>query len=106
MLKGLFTTITNVNFHNATIEALKAEIEAEKAKIHAGRVEDYELRRLWEADEDIRSLKSLVLFGLKGMAAYAYHARILGGTDDEVNRAFAKIVEALRALLGVEVRDN
>ena len=97
MLKGLFTTITNVNFDNGTIEALKAEIETEKAKIHRGRIDDYELRNVWEADEDIRSLKSLILFGLKGMAAYAYHARVLGRTDDEVNRFFYEALEAVGA---------
>ncbi|NLV49839.1 MAG: hydroxylamine reductase, partial [Clostridiales bacterium] len=39
----------------------------------------------WNADEDIRSLKSLILFGLRGMAAYAYHALMLGYTDADVN---------------------
>ena len=33
--------------------------------------EDYDMDLLWNADEDIRSLKSLILFGLRGMAAYA-----------------------------------
>ncbi|HBM79724.1 MAG TPA: hydroxylamine reductase, partial [Clostridiaceae bacterium] len=40
--------------------------------------------------EDIRSLKSLILFGLRGMAAYAYHALMLGYTDEEVNNFFYK----------------
>ena len=43
------------------------------------------MEQLWNADEDIRSLKSLILFGLKGMAAYAYHALMLGYSDEEVN---------------------
>lgn len=46
------------------------------------------MRRLWDDNEDIRSLKSLILFGIKGMAAYAYHAFILGKTDDKVNHFF------------------
>lgn len=46
------------------------------------------MSELWNADENIRSLKSLILFGLRGMAAYAYHAMVLGYTDDEVNHFF------------------
>ena len=33
---------------------------------------------LWNAQEDVRSLKSLILFGVRGMAAYAHHAMMLG----------------------------
>lgn len=36
-------------------------------------------------DQDIQSLQDLLLFGLKGIAAYAYHARQLGAKDDEVD---------------------
>ena len=97
MLKGLFTTITNVNFNNATIEKLKGEIEAEKERLAPGKAENGDLRRLWEADEDIRSLKSLILFGLKGMAAYAYHARVLGRTDERVNGFFYEALAAVGA---------
>jgi hydroxylamine reductase len=50
---------------------------------------------VWGADEDVRSCKSLVLFGIRGVAAYAYHARVLGRTDDAVDAFF---VEALAAL--------
>ncbi|WP_406657206.1 hydroxylamine reductase [Methanolobus sp. ZRKC2] len=35
-------------------------------------------------NEDIRSLRELLIYGLKGMAAYAHHANILGYKDDEV----------------------
>ena len=41
-----------------------------------------------QAEESIRSLKSLLLFGLRGMAAYAYHAMVLGYTDETVNLFF------------------
>ena len=40
-------------------------------------------------------LKSLILFGIRGMAAYAYHAMTLGYTDTEVNEFFAKALFAL-----------
>lgn len=53
-----------------------------------GKNNDYEMSELWNADENIRSLKSLILFGLRGMAAYAYHAMVLGYTGDEVNHFF------------------
>ncbi|MFQ9093981.1 MAG: hydroxylamine reductase [Ruminococcus sp.] len=51
--------------------------------------QERELRhnQLWQA-ENIRSLKSLLLFGLRGMAAYAYHAMVLGYTDETVNLFF------------------
>ena len=45
-----------------------------------------------EKTEDIQSLQDTLLFGLKGMAAYAYHARELGSSDDKVD---AFISEAL-----------
>ena len=45
-------------------------------------------------DEDVQSLQETLLYGLKGMAAYAHHARRLGKTDEAVN---AFIEEALFA---------
>ena len=48
------------------------------------------MQQLWNDNEDIRSLKSLILFGLRGMAAYAYHAQMLGYQDDEVNDFFCE----------------
>jgi hydroxylamine reductase len=47
-------------------------------------------------DEDIQSLQDMLIFGVKGIAAYAYHARRLGQTDEQVN---AFIEEALFATL-------
>jgi hydroxylamine reductase len=48
-----------------------------------------------KAEEDIRSLKQLLFYGLKGLAAYAEHAYLLGKQDDLI---FAFIHEALAAL--------
>jgi len=48
-----------------------------------------------KAEEDIRSLKELLLYGLKGLAAYAEHASLLGKRDDLI---FAFIHEALATL--------
>ena len=98
LVEGLFTTVTNVCFDDAVIEKLIDKAHREKAKLvpqcggcasPCGRNNDYEMDMLWDADEDIRSLKSLILFGLRGMAAYAYHAAVLGYVDDEVNQFFA-----------------
>lgn len=83
VLKGLFTTITNVNFYNDTIISLMEDVYAERDKIDSS-AEAYDVSEIWSDNEDIRSLKSLILFGLRGMAAYAYHAFALGFTNDEV----------------------
>ena len=41
-------------------------------------------------DEDVQSLQEILLYGLKGMAAYAHHARRLGRSDDEVSAFIEK----------------
>ena len=53
-----------------------------------GKTDEYDMQQLWNADEDIRSLKSLILFGIRGMAAYAYHANVLNYEDPQVNLFF------------------
>ncbi len=80
---GLFTTITNVNFDNDSISKFTEKV---KKNITCG--SKFDIKSVWEADENIRSLKSLILFGLKGIAAYAHHARILGYKDPEVDDFF------------------
>lgn len=94
MLEGLFTTVTNVNFNEDTIrDQITAVRRTYKALGSAA--EEYDLETLWSADEDIRSLKSLILFGLRGMAAYAYHAMVLGYTDETVNAFFYRGLAAV-----------
>lgn len=97
MIEGLFTTVTNVNFNIETVEQHIAAVEREKNEMIPrcsdcgepwGRHENYDMKDLWEENEDIRSLKSLILFGLRGMAAYAYHALMLGYKSDRVNHFF------------------
>jgi hydroxylamine reductase len=107
MMEGLFTTVTNVNFDSG---AVRRQIDA----VHKMREElipqsgfiskrdDYNMENLWKADEDIRSLKSLILFGLRGMAAYAYHALVLGYTNDEVNRMLYKGMATIGENLGMD----
>ena len=94
VLDALFATLTNVNFNAESIGKLTERIKAEKAKL-AAKGKDFGMNRLWEADEDIRSLQSLLLFGLRGMAAYAYHAYALGKSDGDVDAFFYKGLAAL-----------
>ena len=84
MLEGLFTAITNVSFNNVTLKDLIKRIDTETAAL-GGNTTAYPMEDIWRGDEDIRSLKSLILLGLRGMGAYAYHAWVLGYVDDSVN---------------------
>ena len=99
VVDGLFTCVTNVNFNELSVRALIEEVHAEASAIAEAAgcavAPDYDMAQIWEADEDIRSLKSLVLFGIRGTAAYAYHARVLGSRDVAVDAFF---VEALAVL--------
>ena len=106
ILEGLFTTITNVNFDDASIKDLTARIHTTAAKTanacNSSIVSDYDMNNIWNADEDIRSLKSLILFGVRGMAAYAYHAMVLGYTDASLNQFFINALSALSKDLGMD----
>ena len=99
LLEGLFTTITNVSFDDEAIERQTAQTEAMKKEL-ASEAADYDMNLLWSADEDVRSLKSLVLFGLRGMAAYAYHALMLGERDAKVDGFFVEALASLGEGLG------
>ncbi len=90
IIEGLFTTLTNVSFDNESIQNHIDLVKAEKEKLSGGNGEDYPMNNLWEGDADVRSLKSLILFGIRGMAAYAYHALMLGYTDRDVNEFFCE----------------
>jgi len=112
--EALFATITNANFDDARFVALikEALIVREAVKAKAGAV-DGELHdsATWTADsaeafqakakevgvlstenEDVRSLRELIVYGLKGLAAYAEHAAVLGFEDDAI---YAFAIEAL-----------
>ena len=111
VIEGLFATLTNVNFNNESILALMERVKSEKEKFvsdcpacdsGSGKTDNYDMNLVWNADEDIRSLKSLILFGIRGMAAYAYHAAVLGYTDKEVNRFFYKALLAIGMDWGME----
>ena len=120
--EALFATLTNVNFDHtrfvvlinravALRDTLKETVRAAggKAELPAGQSQfksDATLEGLISQGEgvaiqpdssnpDITSLKHTLLFGLKGVAAYAYHAQILGQED---NAVYAFIHEALVAI--------
>jgi hydroxylamine reductase len=132
LTKGLFSTLTNVDFDPQRFEKLirkSVELrEGLKAKVKAagGRTDfthgsasympavdigglakqGREVReRVPDAmiDPDIQSLQDILLFGLKGVAAYADHAQILGKTDD---RVYAFMAEALAAMTGTDLGLN
>lgn len=104
MIEGLFATVTNVNFDDEMIRGLLAQVRTEKNRLSPNcescassceRTGDYDMQDLWTANEDIRSLKSLILFGIRGVAAYAYHAMALGYTDEPLNHFFCKALFAI-----------
>ena len=132
LTKGLFSTLTNVDFDPQRFEKLirkSVELrEGLKAKVKAagGRTDfthgsvsyapaatveglakqGREVReRVPDAaiNPDIQSLQDILLFGLKGVAAYADHAQILGKTDDSV---YAFMAEALAAMTGTDLGLN
>ncbi len=99
IIEGLFATVTNVNFDDQAICKMTEAVRKEKERLipqcsscgsPCGQNEEYDMKELWTEEENIRSLKSLILFGIRGMAAYAYHALVLGYRDNEVNEFFCE----------------
>jgi hydroxylamine reductase len=107
VMENLFATITNVNFDPGHFvkkidQAREIRDRLNKAaKDVPGKLPDAatwsaksdlaeyvlkgsEVGILATANDDVRSLRSLLLFGVKGMAAYAHHAYVLGSADDGV----------------------
>ncbi len=112
IMAGLFSTITNANFNkNHFFDKIQEAIELrEKIKENVS-VDSQHDAVTWQYDdeedilkkaetigvlstenEDIRSLRWLLTYGLKGMAAYTDHAYVLGKKDNEI---FKFIEEAL-----------
>ena len=95
MMKGLFAMVTNVNFDPERIDEIKQQVEVEKNKL--GGSHDFDPETLFHGDTDIVSLRSTLLFGLRGMAAYAWHAHVLGKDDSEVTDWLFKGMRAIGA---------
>jgi len=110
--KALFATITNANFDSDRISALIKEALAvrEGQKKKNGATADHDAA-VWYSDntaeyaakavetgilttenEDVRSLRELLIYGLKGIAAYADHAAVLGYNNDDI---YSFVIDAL-----------
>ena len=107
IITGLYYTVTNVNFDNKSISKLIEEIEKLlhglpkhncqfcNKFITSHKIFDMEF--FWSLDEDIRSLKALILFGIRGIAAYAYNCKNLNAYSPTVNNFFSKALYALQS---------
>lgn len=116
VLKSLFITITNANFDEAAIEKqvlnmirLRDELRLKTFGVQLGDAGLFTVTDrasmlekasvvgvLATENEDVRSLRELIIYGLKGMAAYTHHALNIGKENVEIN---AFIYEALAATL-------
>ena len=85
ILDALFCTITNANFDDAAIEKRIANIAA-LSKSLGGQHPKTSVGSgvLSEPNEDLRSLKQMIIYGVKGAAAYAEHALNLGHEDEMI----------------------
>ncbi|RUT30685.1 hydroxylamine reductase [Paenibacillus zeisoli] len=130
IMDSLFATITNANFDREVFVgkvrdaiALRSEVRAYYDEQYPEGTANLPDAAVWEADkeadfdikartvgvlstlnEDARSLRELIIYGLKGMAAYTYHALHLEKDDGELNRFMRR---ALAATLddSLEVQD-
>ncbi len=127
IISALFSTITNANFDDDRLQALIQEglgirrqlVNSCGQKCCSG--PDCHDALSWEGrsledllakartvgvmscpDPDIRSLRELVVYGLKGIAAYASHAEHLGYEDDEIYRFMFKALPATLKLSDAE----
>ena len=119
---NLFTTITNANFDKSCIEARIQSTLEEKDKLLAKLkdVSDLPEAAKWDGadeweekartvgvlateNEDIRSLRELITYGLKGLSAYSRHAGVLLKDDAEVDAFLQRaLVATLDDSLGVD----
>ena len=114
IIVNLFTTITNANFDkDSIIERIKNTLEKKEellqkvtdtenlpeAALWNGTEAEYEEKAskvgiLSTENEDIRSLRELITYGLKGLAAYAKHAAALAHTDVEIDAFLQRALAA------------
>lgn len=123
VIENLFTTITNVNFNNEDLKdkiekslkvkenllnRLENKEELSKASLISIKREEFlvkveEAGILFEKDEDKRSLKEMIIYGLKGLAAYLKHGAVLKEIDDNINLFIEKaLAETLKQDITVE----
>ena len=85
LLESLFATLTNVSFDDGALEEMIGKVSQPF----------YDLYKVRDADEDTRSMKTLLLLGVRGMAAYAYHALVLGYDTAEITEFIRKALSAV-----------
>lgn len=101
MIEGLFSTVTNVDFDDKRLERVK-----ENVQIHIDELKElinleYQSlpisvqERKALLGEDIVSLQEIIMYGLKGAAAYYDHAKILGYENNKIIGEFWKTLDAL-----------
>ncbi len=100
--ESLFVTVTNVNFDNEAIEKYINKALGYLKKAGKETTGVFDVANIWNANEDIRSLKTLILLGMRGMAAYAHHAYILGYYDPSITEFMFKGLAAIKKELGIE----
>lgn len=93
IVDGLFVTVTNVNFDEKNVSFYIDRLKEAREEMN-GTI-SFSAKELFHGDNDIVSLRSTLLFGLRGMAAYAHHARVLGYRDHQVDQWFIKGMTAL-----------
>ena len=108
--EGLFTTVTNVDFDAEHIVELINNIYTVVAQLKGVEVgfevttsveEKAEIGKkvgllAVDMNNDVRSLREIVLYGIKGVAAYADHAAVLGYRDNTVDAFLAKALLAIK----------
>ncbi len=82
VMRALFATVTNVNFDPEAIRAMIQEVR--QANQAVGGAPEFAPGELFRGSSDEVSLRATLLFGLRGMAAYAWHAAVLGERDPAV----------------------
>lgn len=100
ILEGLVATSAGVSLDDVRFCRMLDRVEAEKRKLVSqcyecampcGKNNAYDMRQLWnETDEEIRSVKFLILSGIRGIASYAYQAWLLNQKDESVYRFLYK----------------
>jgi len=93
IVDSLFSCVTNVDFDEERINALIDKVSDEIGNSGGGK--GLKPENLFHGKEDDTSLRSTLIFGLRGMAAYAHHARVLGRRDAVVDGFFIKGLAAL-----------
>ena len=132
VLQGLFATITNANWDDARFEAMISEGLARRDKLRNAFLAVYKAKNgkdfseplpeaaTWTGDstafaekaksvgilatenEDVRSLRELLIIGLKGVAAYAEHAAVLGFRKTEIDEFMLEALASTTKDLSVD----